>query len=295
MDFRDIVFLKVAEKMSFTKAANELFISQPGVSKHIQALEEKYGTNLFTRQGNKIFLTDSGIILQKKLIKIRNIYNETQYEIGKLNQSFTGELKIGASTSISQYFIPKIMAAFHQKYPKIKLLIINGNSEEIEKHLLDNRIDLALLENSSSHQNIQYRDLLTDEIIPIAGKKSLYAKNKTIGIEHIYQIPLVMREKGSGSLQVIENSLKKKNISLKDLQISISLGSTEAIKNFLPEFEGIGFLPLISIENEIRNEQLIPLRIKGFEIKRKFRIALRHGQASSTTKLWIDFLNQYNF
>jgi DNA-binding transcriptional LysR family regulator len=296
MDYRDFVFLTAATNLSFSKAANELFISQPAVTKHIKELESKLNITLFERKGNKIYLTEAGELTYRFLKKIEQQYNEMEFEIGRLNNMFKGSLKIGASSTIAQYVIPSTLAEFNKKYPKIELFLYNGNSTEIEEKLLKNDIDLALVENHSSHSNIKYTDFLNDEIIVISSKNSIYAKNNILTISDFKEIPIVLREAGSGTLEVIKKFLiDKYNISIEDLNVKIHLGSTEAIKNFLYKFEGLAIVSKKSVEKEIQMKFFKKIQIKNMIINRNFRIATRQGSLSSTSELFINFMNHYNF
>ncbi len=295
MDYRDKVFLCVAENLSFSKAAKELFISQPAITKHIKELENKLNINLFERKGNKIFLTKAGKLTFSCLKKIERQYRDMEFEIGRLNDSFLGQLKIGASSTISQYLVPKVMASFHKQYPKIELFLYNGNSFDMEQLLLKNKIDLALVENDSSLSDLKYSDFMDDELIVVTGTNSVYAKQKSISLTDFSEMPLVLREKGSGTLEVINNILKKHNITPESLNTTIHLGSTEAIKNFLKDFEGIAVVSEKAITSEIYLNELTKLDVKGLSIDRKFRIALRQGHESSLTTLFTNYLISYNF
>ncbi len=294
MDYRDQVFIKVAQNLSFSKAANELFISQPAVTKHIKELENKYKTTLFDRKGNKIYLSQAGKILLQELKKIQELYDELDYKIGSINNSFKGILKIGASTTITQYVLPPIIASFHKKYPQIKLSIINGNSDYIENKLLHKEIDLALVENEISHQDIKYQNFAKDEIIAITPKNGIFGKRKNLSIKELYEIPVVMREKGSGTLQVIQNYFKKKSLDFGKLPIALHLGTTEAIKNFLSDFDGIAFLPFVAVKNELHTEKFIQLKIDKIDITRNFRLAQRKGPLPSTAQIFERFINSHN-
>lgn len=295
MDYRDIVFLTVAENLSFTKAAEELFISQPAVTNHIKELESKLNVALFERKGNKIFLTKAGALTYNRLKTIRQLYHELEFDIERLNDSFKGILRIGASSTISQYLIPEVIASFHKRYPKIELHLLNGNSFEMEQKLLDNEIDMALVENESSQTNIKYNDFLDDEIVVVTGSNSVYSKRKLISATDFQELPIVLREKGSGTLQVIHNVLLKHNITLEKLNTVIHLGSTEAIKNFLRSFDGIALLSVKAIEKELRLKEIVKINVNNISFHRKFRIALRQGHHSSATELLINFLSHYNF
>lgn len=295
MDYRDEVFIAVAENLNFSKAAEELFISQPAVTKHIKELESKLSTALFERKGNKVYLTKAGKLVYRSLKQIKQQYRDLEYELGRLNEAFNGSLRIGASSTISQYLIPSVIASFHRRYPKIKLDLFNGNSFEMEQKLLDNEIDLALVENENSNSNIKYLDFMDDEIVVVTGTQSVYAKRKNIKLSDIQEIPLVLREKGSGSLQVIQKALAKQNIDLEKLNILIHLGSTEAIKNFLCDFDGIALISEKSIEKELQLKSLCKLNVNELNIHRKFRMALRQGPELKIPGLFIDFLHHYNF
>lgn len=295
MDYRDQVFLSVAEHLSFSKAANELFISQPAVTNHIKKLENKLNSTLFNRKGNKIYLTKAGALTYRHLKSIRLLYRELEFNLTQLNNSLKGSLRIGASSTIAQYVIPKVIASFYKRYPKIKVYLINGNSSEIEKKLLDNEIDIALVENKSSQSNIKYVNFLDDEIVAVTGKNSVYSKLKNLSIPDFQELPIVLREKGSGTLQVIQQTLLKQNISLNKLNVVLHLGSTEAIKNFLSDFDGIALVSDKSIVKEYKQKEIVKIRIKNTTINRKFRIALHQGHQLSSSKIFIDFLLHYNY
>lgn len=295
MDYRDEVFLLVAENLSFSRAAEDLFISQPAVTKHIKELESRLNIALFERKGNKIYLTKAGKLIYTCLKKIKQEYQEMEFELGRLNDTFKGILRIGASSTISQYIIPKVIAAFHKRYPKIDLHLLNGNSFEMEQKLFENEIDLALVENVSSQSSIKYIDFLDDEIVIVTGSNSVYAKKKILSADDLQTLPVVLREKGSGTLEVIQKALSKYNIPIDKLNILIHLGSTEAIKNFLCDFDGIALVSVNSIEKELRLKEITKLELKGIRLHRKFRIALMQGHEVSATKLFIEFLSSYNF
>lgn len=295
MDYRDLVFMSVAQNLSFSKAAVDLFISQPAVTKHIKELENKLEITLFDRKGGKVYLTKAGEITYNCFKEIRKKYDELNFEIGKLNDTFKGVLRIGGSSTISQYLIPPVLASFYKRYPEIQLYLFNGNSFEMQQKLLNNEIDIVLVENYSSIAEIVYSDLIDDEILVVTGNKSVYAKKKSLSIQDFQQIPIVLREKGSGTLEVIQKSLLKYNVDIEKLNIFIHLGSTEAIKNFLQDFDGIALVSEKSIQKELRLKELIVLKVKNMTISRKFRIGLKRGAETKIQKLFINFLNEYNY
>jgi len=294
MDYRDSVFMSVAEKLSFSKAANDLNISQPAVTRHIKELEERYKTTLLERKGNKIYLTKAGEKVYNAFKEIAQQYRNLDFEIGQLHSSISGEFKIGASSTISQYVIPKVIASFHKRYPKIQIYLMNGNSFEMEKLLLDNQVDIALVENNSTQSGIRYKDFLDDELIVVTGKNSVYAKREIISKDDLMQIPIVLREQGSGTLEVIKQKISQQNINFENLNTLIHLGSTESIKNFLQDFDGLAIVSEKAVRNELYMKTLVKLKVTGFTIPRKFRLAYKQGHKSQQVELFENFLLCYN-
>lgn len=294
MDYRDTVFMSVAENLSFSKSAKDLNISQPAVTRHIKELEERYKTNLFERKSNKIYLTQAGEKVYNAFKVIAQQYRNLDFEIGQMHDSISGEFKIGASSTISQYVIPKVIASFHKRYPKIQIYLMNGNSFEMEKLLLNNQIDMALVENYSSQSGIRYKNFLDDELVVVTGKDSVYAKRENITRDDLMQIPIVLREPGSGTLEVIKQAFSQQNIGFENLNTLIHLGSTESIKNFLQDFDGLAIVSEKAVQTELYLKTLVKLRVMGFTISRKFRIAYKQGHKSQQVELFENFLSSYN-
>ena len=184
-DFRLRVFSCVAKNLSFTKASQELFISQPAITKHIQELETMYQTRLFERMGNKISLTDAGKLLLEHCEKILEEYGRLEYEMNLLRNEHTGELRLGASTTIAQYVLPPLLARFIEKFPQVSLSLFNGNSSEVEKALQEHRIDLALVEGNIRQPNLKYTSFLQDELVPVVHIHSKWMEYDEITLEAV--------------------------------------------------------------------------------------------------------------
>lgn len=295
MDFRDLVFLSVAEKLSFSRAAEALNISQPAVSRHIMEMEERYHTTLFERKSNKIFLTKEGEHVYHVLKEIARQYRELDIEIGLQHEGVSGDFIIGASSTIAQYVIPKVIASFHKRYANVNFFLTNGNSFDMERMLLDNQLDMALVENRSSQAGIRYTEFLDDELIVVTGKDSVYARRESIGKEELTRIPMVLREQGSGTLEVIRQALSQEGVRFDDLNTLIHLGSTESIKNFLSDFDGVAIVSEKAVQTELYLKTLVRLKVTGLSITRKFRTACKLGHKSRQVELFEGFLLGYNF
>ena len=209
MDFRLKVFYSVATNLSFTKASHELFISQPAISKHIRELEQRFETPLFERNGNKIQLTRAGELLLSHAQSLLAAYRQLNFEMNLLTNHFSGELRLGASTTISQYVLPPLLAKFMQKFPDIKLSLLSGNSNDIERALTEGKIDLGLVEGCAHLNTLHYEAFMKDELVVITHTSSSLAIHDKLTLEQFRSLPFVLRENGSGTLQVLESALSE--------------------------------------------------------------------------------------
>ena len=276
---RHEIFMEVASNLSFSKASEILFISQPAISKHIKALEAYYKLTLFERKGNTIHLSPGGKLLYSRLKEAKKIQNQLDFELSTLKNQFKakGQLKLGASTTVALYIIPKILSAFHQKYPEIKISLLNRNTDTIVKALLDEDIDIGIVEGKKKIHTILYTPFITDEVIAVCSAKSEIAKKKSLTIQELKNYPIVLREQGSGTLAAVKYILEKNGIKLSELKVNVRLAGTEALKNFLREDDCLGFLPKGSINKELKDGDLIAVKIEKFKIAREFYFIQRQG------------------
>lgn len=277
-DFRLKVFLSVAHNLSFTKASQELFITQPAISKHIQELEGQYKAPLFERLGNKISLTPAGLLLLEHSERILAGYKQLEYEMNLLHDEHTGELRLGASTTIAQYVLPALLALFTEKFPMVKTTLINGNSRDIEKALQEHQIDLGMVEGNIRLPNLKYVDFMEDELVAVVHAQSKLSKLDEISLEKLKNTPLVLRERGSGTLDVLETALQSHNIKLSDLNIRMHLGSTESIKRFLEKTECMGIVSIRSIYRELAAGLFKVMEVEGLQMQRNFSFVYPFGK-----------------
>jgi len=293
MDFRLKVFFTVANRLSFTKAAKELFITQPAVSKHIQELEEQYKIKFFERNGSKISLTNAGELLLKHTKNIFEVYREIDFDMSALINQQCGLLRLGASTTISQYIIPPLLARFHQKLQEIKVNLLNGNTEQIENALLNKEIEIGIVEGQSKNQSIKYTEFLKDELVLVCNSKNPLINKEQVNQEDLKSMQFVMREQGSGTLEVIEYALKPFEINLSQLTIEMQLGSTESIKSYLMNSNCVAFISIHAIEKELKNNELVILDIDNLVIERFFYIITLQGKADALSELFIKNMASY--
>jgi DNA-binding transcriptional LysR family regulator len=293
MDYRLKVFLTVATRLSFTKAAAELFITQPAVSKHIQELEEEYKVKLFDRTGSKTSLTKAGNQLVKQSKSIFEIYREIDFEMSALINEQRGLLRLGASTTISQYIIPPLLALFHQEMQDIKVTLLNGNTEQIENALLNKEIETGIVEGKSKNKAIKYTPFLKDELVLVCNSSNALAEKEDLTKEDLVHLRFLMREQGSGTLEVIEYALKPMKIKIADLIVEMQLGSTESIKSYLMNSNCVAFISIHAIEKELKNKELVILDVDSLIIERSFYIISLQGKTDTLSDLFIKNISKY--
>ncbi|MBC3541568.1 LysR substrate-binding domain-containing protein [Rufibacter sediminis] len=291
---KHVVFFEVARQLSFTKASQILYISQSAISKQIKALEDHYRTGLFERHGNTISLTPAGQLLFEKLEAVQQIQNDLHQELPLLSQEFRPQIKLvlGASTTISLYILPPVLSAYLMQYPQVELSLRNRNSENILKALLDHDIDLGIIEGINKVSQVTYTPFLTDEVIAVCSHRNPLKKHD-LEVKDLYQVPLALREAGSGTLAVLEEAFLQKGIKLSQLQVRVRLGGTEALKNFVRVDTCLAFLPRQAVVKELASGELVEVKIKDLHVQRTFNFIQRKGTENNAPyKNFIQFMKR---
>lgn len=272
------VFLTVAEKKNFSHAAKALSLTQPAVSFQIQTLEQYYGTILFDRVNRNITLTAAGELLKEYALHMNKLQSELEREMQKLTGKVKGELQIGASTTIGEYILPRLIGSFKKKYPEVMVSLEINNTLEIAKSVLENSLDIALVEGPVTNSNLIVEDFLDDELVLIVPPTHPWANREEISIEELKEYPFISREKGSGTRSVTEKAFKKIDFPLTNLKINMELGSTTAIKAAVINGLGVAIVSKYAVAEDVRLGKLVVVPIKEIKFKRKFIIIYREGK-----------------
>jgi DNA-binding transcriptional LysR family regulator len=277
-NFRLVVFRAVAEHLSFRKAAEELYLTQPAVSLQIKALEEDLGVQLFDRAGAHIALTGAGIILLGYCEKVSKLLLNAEHEIAALSGEHAGQLALGASTTIAQYVLPRLLGEFRREHPRVQTTLMSGNTEHIVEAVEKQKIALGFIEGPARSREVKAVPFLEDELVLIASTAHEWAERPSVSCSEIASIPLLMRERGSGTRHVIELALQRQGIKRKSLQIEMELDSTEAIKSAVDAGLGVGFVSRWAIAKDLRLDSSFEIvNVEGLTIKRQFLVAYASG------------------
>lgn len=286
------VFVTVVDKGSFSKAARELHVTQPAVSLQVQNLEQYYGTRLLER--DTVTLTPAGKVLYKYARQILDLYGQAGKEISEMTGLVRGRLVVGASTTIGEYVLPCILGDFRKKYPQIEILLRIGNTEMIGGLVTSNELDLGLVEGPVTRHRLKIERFMRDELVVIVPSHHPWSDKKEISPQDLIMAQLIVREPGSGTRKVIEETLLSAGLDWGALDIEMELGSSEAIKGAVEAGLGIGIVSKWTLLKEMKLGSLVPLRIAGLPIYRNFNMIYTTSKfLPTTTEQFIKNLRLY--
>jgi DNA-binding transcriptional LysR family regulator len=278
-NFRLKVFRAVATQASFRKASEALHLSQPAVSQHIHALEEELGIRLFDRSGVRIALTPAGKLLLKYAERSARVLEEAKTALLRLEGEVSGMLHLGASTTIAQYILPRILGAFLKDNPKVTLSVVSGNTEQIVSSLLKGSVTLGMIEGPPMSKEVHTEKFLDDRMVLIVPRSHEWSGMGNVPLAFLAQVPLLLREQGSGSRRVVEQAFRKAGLPLGQLQIAMELDSSEAILSGVEAGLGLGFVSEWAAAKALRLGAVARVEVQGLEIWRELTLVRKLGPA----------------
>jgi LysR family transcriptional regulator, transcriptional activator of the cysJI operon len=272
-NFRLVVFRAVARHLSFRKAAEELYLTQPAVSQQVKALEEELSVQLFDRSATEVRLSPAGKILLKRAQQSSSILAHAEQEIAALSGAQAGPLTLGASTTIAQYVLPGLLSEFCRTRPRIFPTLLSGNTERIVQAVEDHSIALGFIEGPPHSRAVKAEPFLQDELVLIVPAAHAWAERKSIAPAEIADAPLLARERGSGTRQVLEQALVRAGVKKRALHVVMELDATEAIKSSVEAGFGVGFVSRWAIAKDLRLGKTFKIvEVEGLRIRRSFLV-----------------------
>jgi DNA-binding transcriptional LysR family regulator len=271
MDIHQLrVFASVYKNNSFSRASNDLYLTQPTISNHIKGLEDELGCKLFDRLGRSIIPTREAEVLYTHSLEIIEKAEALKEEIGKLRKDLSGKLIIGTSTIPGVYLIPRMMSAFQKKYPAISFQILISDSKGIIDNISKHALLLGIVGAKLDNEEIDYVPFIEDELIAVS--EPSFTKNTMMSLRELVQLPMVFREEGSGTRKVTEKFLESKGIDVGSLPIASIFGSTDAVKQAVKAGLGITIISRFSVSDELEHNLLKEIKISDIQMKRRFYI-----------------------
>ena len=293
-NFRIRVFRTVARHLNFSRAAEELFLTQPAVTQQIKALEDELRVPLFGRAGGHISLTPAGKALLPVAEKMKALSDEALTAVAGAYGQHAGELSLGASQTIGQYLLPKFVAGFLHTNPNVRIAARSGNSDAMLEALVAREIQLALVEGPELRKDLHIEPFMEDHMVLVVPASHDWA-NQEIEPDDLISQPLLMREFGSGSRRVVEHALASIGLKPKDLRILMELDSTEGLLSAVEAGLGITFVSRWAVRNQLALGTLVLARVRGLKLSRQFSMAYQAGpEPIGNVGAFRDFLLTYS-
>ncbi|MBM6387411.1 MAG: LysR family transcriptional regulator [Paenibacillus sp.] len=297
MNFHQLhIFYTVAEKGSFSAAAQALHMTQPAVTMQIQSLEDYFGTKLLHRSTKKIELSEAGRTLLPHAKRSVELVRQTDEAMSAFTQMLQGRLQLGASLTIGEYVLPRMLGPFARQYPDISIVMKVMNTTQIMDDILKHQLNFGLIEAPIHHPDMIVEPVMQDELKLIVPAGHALADRGEVELEEVMAYPFVLREKGSGTRQVMEDQLQKKNIDPQDMNVVMELGSTGAVKSAVEAGVGITMLSPSSVQHELALGLVHIVEIRGLAFKRQFyAIHLKSSLLPLSAVAFLNYLRQQEY
>lgn len=271
-------FSVVASEGSITRAARVLHTSQPAVSKQLAELEDAVGLALLERLPRGVKLTEAGRLLARHAERIFAAERAAEMELAELSGLMRSRLSIGASTTIGSYLLPATFAAFNRAHPRVKLELEIANTAAIQQLVAEDRIDLGFTEGLVSTEGLEVETFFHDQMVPIVSPDHAILRKPKVTAEDLVSLPIIARERGSGTREVIEAALFERGLEFEPV---MTLGSTEAIKRAVEAGLGLALVSSLSVDRELLSGRLRKVPVEGLEIVRALHVVRRRGKRES--------------
>ncbi len=282
-------FVTVAKFRGISRALGELHLTQPAVSRQIHALEDSLGTPLFVRKGRFLSLTEAGEILQQYSIRVFQLLTEAQEAIDGLKGLVRGHLRISAATTIGIYMIPDVLGEFKSLYPGIEISLTISNKEEVLRQVQGGMVDMGFVGPPVPFPELAMDTYLEDDLVLIVSPQHRLAARDTVSTRMLPEDVFILREKGSGTREIMEEELRRAGVSLLH---TMELGSTEAIKKAVAANLGVSIVSSRAVTLEVMIGHLCAVRVSDLDLRRRiYMLYLRNSPLSSAAEGFRRFLS----
>lgn len=292
MDQRLEVFLKVIEKKNFSRAAEELNMTQPAVSHYIRSLEDTTGVKLLERTNKYVRLNKAGVIVYHHAMEIKELYAKMNHLLDDLTNKASGSIAIGASYTFGEYVLPRIIAEAKERYPDIKPTVTIGNTTTIAGLVMGNQLDMGIVEGHFKEvRELKTEPFAEDRMVLVASADHpLSKRQKSIPIEELIEQTWILRELGSGTREASENVFEQYSIAPAAI---MHFSSTQPIKAMVEAGIGISLLSEWAIQKELRYGDLKILEVEGLPYTRDFSIVTRSPFQTKALSAFLEMLKNH--
>jgi DNA-binding transcriptional LysR family regulator len=276
MDIRDLqVFLAVAARLNFTRAGEDVHLSQPSVSVRVRRLEQELGVKLFEQLGKKVALTEAGRLLDPHARRVVAALDDARHVIEEVQGLERGVLRIGASTTPGIYLVPKLIAGFKNLHPKIEVRLEIKDTRQVEEGLIRNDYDFGFVGGHLVGDEVKILPWRTDEIVLVAPPGHPLAQRKYVLLKDVARQQFIFREIGSATRVAVNEKLRSLNLQLEAV---MEMDNPEAVKQAVQAGLGVAFLSRFSVGTELKTGTLVIVKVRGLTIQRELKIAYRKAK-----------------
>jgi len=288
------IFCRVVECKSFSKAAEAVHLSQPTVSSHVKDLEEHFGCLLIDRLTKQASPTQAGRLLHGYARRMLALREEAETALAQHQGKVQGHLIIGGSTIPGGYLLPRMIGKFKVQYPQIRPSLIIGDTQRVITGVVDGAIELGVVGAESREKSILQERLIEDQMRLIVPAHHPWGRLKKVSLNGLLDEPFIVRERGSGTLKSIQESLSQQGRSVEELNIVAEMGSTEAVRQGIKDGIGVSILSTLAVAEDLKSGALKALSVEGLNLTRGLYIT-RHRQRSLSplASAFLEFLKKH--
>ncbi len=275
-NFRLRVFRAVALHLNFRMAAEELLLTQSAVTQQIKTLESELDVALFSRSAGRVALTAAGAVLLPFAEKLAALAEEARESVAATTGAHMGKLTLGASQTIGQYLLPKLVAGFLEQNPKVEISVLGGNTQTVLEALAEHRLQLCLIEGPAMRRDVHVEPFMEDHMVCVVPPGHEWA-DQEVDVKDLQGATFVARELGSGSRRIVEQALEQAGIEVHKLRLAMTFDSTEGLLSAVEAGLGIGFVSRWAVRNQLALGTLKLVRVQGLNLARMFSLATLAG------------------
>lgn len=285
------IFVKVIDSGSFSKAADQVLLTQPTVSSHINDLEAHYGCRLIDRLGKEVAPTRAGQLLYKYARKLIALQNETESVMADFHGKMRGHLHIGGSTIPGEYILPAVIGLYTADYPEVKVSLSIGDTRQVTEDVLTGRLEFGIVGARTKNRKLIQEEVAADKLRLVIPADHKWAARKRVSIKNLLTEPFIIRERGSGTLQALLDSLSGAGHKSGALKVVAEMGSTTAVIQGIKNKVGLSVLSALAVEEELQAGHLKALPVAGLDMQRSFYLTINKLRTlSPLCTAFIDYL-----
>jgi DNA-binding transcriptional LysR family regulator len=279
MDTRQLAaFCAVAERRSFSQAADRLGVTQPAVSLQVRALEKRLGTQLLDRSGRRVEPTEAGWRLYRGAQRMLALEDQLVTEVAASSEGeLAGDLVLGASTGPAAVVVPVVLGEFQRQNPGVRVFLTVSDTHSVVERVAARELELGIVGASRRHRGVRFEPFFSDEVILVCPTGHRFA-GRSVSLAELREAPLILMQEGAGVRQIVEDALRRQGVRLRDLDVRLELGLQESVRRAVEAGYGVTFISRTAVEAELAAGRLAEARVEGLEATREISLASASGR-----------------